>query len=73
MSVTNNNTAAPGVLEVKGTSELVVRADLGRPLTSVKTRGFRRKRRRVVTDDAGGKPWLTADGEVGRPECCLQE
>lgn len=36
MSVKNNNTAASGVLEVKGTSELVARADLGRPLTSVK-------------------------------------
>lgn len=36
MSVTNNNTAASGLLEVKGTSELVARADLGRPLTSVK-------------------------------------
>lgn len=73
MSVINNNTAASGVLEVKGTSELVVRADLDRPLTPVKTTGFRRKRRRAVTDDARGKPCLTADGEVGTPECRLQD
>lgn len=40
----NNNKTGFGTLEVRGTSELVARADdLGRPLTSVKKERFQEK------------------------------